>query len=157
MTQRQDTCPDCGATRTELAVAPGRFYCPHCQLAGPGPNQSAVPGAQLDLFHQPIEPATALASEQLAGAARAIALGEPPEESVLLRGLRIADAALEVAREHGRRELHYREWFELVRRAGYLIGGANPEASFLTALHRHPAVESVGDRTGLWRIPETDA
>ncbi len=66
VTQREDTCPDCGATRTELVVAPGRFYCPPCGLAGPGPNQSAVPGAQLDLFHQPIEPATAPASEPIA-------------------------------------------------------------------------------------------
>ncbi len=95
--------------------------------------------------------------EQLAGAARAIALGEPPEDSVLLRGRRIAEAAIEVARDHGRTELHYREWFDLVRRAGHLIGGADPQASFLTALHRHPGIESVGGRTGLWRVPEEPA
>jgi rubredoxin len=45
--QRHDDCPDCGARRTELVVVPGRFYCPTCGVAGPGPHE--VVGAQLAL------------------------------------------------------------------------------------------------------------
>lgn len=46
--QRHDDCPDCGEQRTELTVAPGRFYCPLCQLAGAGPAPLRV-GTQLAL------------------------------------------------------------------------------------------------------------
>lgn len=43
---RVDWCPECGARRTELTVAPDRFYCPSCQVAGPGPNEvpPEIPG-----------------------------------------------------------------------------------------------------------------
>lgn len=47
--QRRDVCPDCGATRIELVVAPGRFYCPGCQVAGVGPNDVVPDGAQMTL------------------------------------------------------------------------------------------------------------
>jgi hypothetical protein len=47
--QRRDDCPACGAERTELVVAPGRFYCPHCGVAGVGPSKTAGAGAQLTL------------------------------------------------------------------------------------------------------------
>lgn len=46
---RRDVCPTCGDGRLELLVAPGRFYCPTCELAGEGPNADAGAGAQLAL------------------------------------------------------------------------------------------------------------
>lgn len=44
--QRSDWCPECGLRRTELVVAPDRFYCHGCGVAGPGPNDDPpqVPG-----------------------------------------------------------------------------------------------------------------
>lgn len=47
--QRRDLCPECGEPRLELVVAPGRFYCARCEVAGPGPNEDAPDGAQLAL------------------------------------------------------------------------------------------------------------
>jgi ribosomal protein L37AE/L43A len=49
VTQLRDDCPVCGAERTELVVAPGRFYCHHCGVAGEGPSTKAGSGAQLSL------------------------------------------------------------------------------------------------------------
>jgi hypothetical protein len=37
--------------------------------------------------------------------------------------------------------LHYRDWYELVRRAGYVIAGSDPLAVFLTQLTRSPVVQ----------------
>ena len=45
--QRHDVCPDCGTERTELVVAPERFYCPQCGRAGAGPSVDVNPGVQL--------------------------------------------------------------------------------------------------------------
>lgn len=54
--QRTDYCPTCGTARTELVVAPGRFYCDPCGVAGPGPRSAMPDGTQLDLFRdQPAE------------------------------------------------------------------------------------------------------
>lgn len=48
--QRVDRCPACSGERVELVVAPGRFYCPRCTLAGLGPSDaSSPPGEQLTL------------------------------------------------------------------------------------------------------------
>jgi ribosomal protein L37AE/L43A len=49
--QARDDCPICGAERTELVVAPGRFYCPHCGVAGTGPSrgEASEGGAQLEM------------------------------------------------------------------------------------------------------------
>lgn len=75
-----------------------------------------------------------------------------------LRGRAIAEVAIRVLEESGKAQpIHYRDWQQLVRLAGYRIGGANPDASFLTALHRHPDIESIGNRTGLWKLAEGDA
>jgi hypothetical protein len=42
--KRTDRCPECGDRRVELVIAPGRFYCPTCSVAGPGPSNAQVPG-----------------------------------------------------------------------------------------------------------------
>ena len=92
--------------------------------------------------------------DRLASAARAIRDDIAPEEAVGLRGRAISDIAVQVARGFGRHELHYREWYELVRQAGYLVASHDPTAAFLTALTRDPRIERVGARTGIYRIAE---
>lgn len=110
-----------------------------------------------------LERLTAYASEQkqrvlrldrLVAAARAIRHDIAPEEAVGLRGRAIGDIAVTVAGERGRREMHYREWYELVRQSGYLIASRDPEAAFLTALTRDARLERVGSRTGIYRLRE---
>lgn len=71
-----------------------------------------------------------------------------------LRGTRLREVALQVLRsqEDPRAEIHYREWFELVRSAGHRIGGRDPLATFLAQVHRAEGVERVGQRTGRYRL-----
>jgi hypothetical protein len=49
-------------------------------------------------------------------------------------------------------DIHYREWFDLVQKAGYKISGQNPLGTFLAQLNRSEAIESVGRRTGRYRL-----
>lgn len=71
-----------------------------------------------------------------------------------LRGMRLRDVALQVlaSQEDPRREIHYREWFELVRAAGHRVGGRDPLATFLAQVNRAVGVERVGQRTGRYRL-----
>jgi hypothetical protein len=48
--------------------------------------------------------------------------------------------------------VHYREWYSLLRTAGYTVGGKDPVATFLASVSRAPHVESVGRRTGLYLL-----
>jgi hypothetical protein len=48
--------------------------------------------------------------------------------------------------------IHYREWFDLIREAGYRVSGQNPLGTFLAQLNRSSAVERVGRRTGRYRL-----
>ena len=50
------------------------------------------------------------------------------------------------------REIHYKEWFELVQAQGHRVGGKDPLATFLAQIHRAPGVERLGSRTGLYRL-----
>jgi hypothetical protein len=72
----------------------------------------------------------------------------------VLRGERLREVALEVlAEEVGPdREIHYREWFALVQRAGHQIGGRDPLATFLAQVNRAAGVVSIGRRSGLYRL-----
>lgn len=76
------------------------------------------------------------------------------ESSVLLRGRRLTEVAVEVlAQERGDAvTVHYREWFELVRSRGHVVGGKEPLNTFLTQINRAPNVEKVGRRTGEYRL-----
>lgn len=67
-----------------------------------------------------------------------------------LRGQRLQDVAVEIlGREVGPdRPVHYREWYDLVRAAGYGIAGKDPLATFLAQVSRAPDVESAGRRSG---------
>jgi hypothetical protein len=48
--------------------------------------------------------------------------------------------------------IHYREWFDLVQEAGYQVSGQDPLGTFLAQLNRSSAVESLGRRTGRYRL-----
>lgn len=71
-----------------------------------------------------------------------------------LRGQRLREVAIEILRnELGAGEsIHYREWFRLVRAAGHRVAGKDPMATFLTQVSRSDAVESVGGRSGRYRL-----
>lgn len=71
----------------------------------------------------------------------------------VLRGRHVGTVAVRLLEESGKpTPIHYRDWQQLIHLAGYTIGGANPQASFLTALHREPRAVKVGNRTGLWEL-----
>jgi hypothetical protein len=72
----------------------------------------------------------------------------------VLRGERLREVALEVlAEEIGPgREIHYRDWFALLQRAGHQIGGRDPLATFLAQVNRADGVVSIGRRSGLYRL-----
>jgi hypothetical protein len=71
-----------------------------------------------------------------------------------LRGQRLREIAVQVLRERRGvgREIHYTDWFELVKQAGVRVGGKAPIATFLTQITKAPEVESVRPRSGLYRL-----
>jgi hypothetical protein len=71
-----------------------------------------------------------------------------------LRGRRLQEVAVEVlTNNHPEGEpLHYREWYALLREAGYSVGGRDPLATFLAQVSRAPGVKRVGSRTGLYML-----
>lgn len=69
-------------------------------------------------------------------------------------GKALAAVAERLLVESGKTTIHYRDLAELIRVAGYKVAGVNPDATLLTALHKSKAWESIGDRTGLWKIAE---
>lgn len=71
-----------------------------------------------------------------------------------LRGQRLQEVAVEILnREVGtERPVHYREWYELVRAAGYGVGGKDPLATFLAQVARAPEVKSAGRRSGRYLL-----
>ena len=91
------------------------------------------------------------AIEEVAGLAPQLAICEISEE---LRGERLRGVALEVLRglsESGD-PVHYRTWFDALVESGYRISGRDPLASFLTQVTRIDDVQSVGRRSGLYRL-----
>jgi len=48
--------------------------------------------------------------------------------------------------------IHYKQWYALLREAGYSIAGKDPQATFLASISRSPNVRSVGRRSGLYVI-----
>ena len=102
------------------------------------------------------EEANALAAsiraiEEVAGLAPQLALCELSEE---LRGERLREAALEVLQRLARAgdPVHYRIWFDELVRSGFRVSGRDPLATFLTQITRIDAVESIGRRSGLYRL-----
>lgn len=71
-----------------------------------------------------------------------------------LRGPRLEEIAVQVLRAAGLEDgtIHYREWFALLRCAGYYVGGKDPLATFLAQINRATDVERIGQRTGKYRL-----
>jgi hypothetical protein len=71
-----------------------------------------------------------------------------------LRGQRLAEIAVNLLAEaHGTgHPTHYKEWYGLLRAAGYTVAGKDPVASFLAAVSRSPQVRGIGQRSGLYMI-----
>jgi hypothetical protein len=71
-----------------------------------------------------------------------------------IRGRKLQEVAVEILRhEQGiGAEVHYRDWYDLVVRAGARIAGQDPIASFLTQIAKAPGVESVRPRSGIYRL-----
>src|SRR5690349_12056205 len=75
------------------------------------------------------------------------ALGKAPQMELEHADLRLRGRALEkiavelLRRERGGDEVHYREWFELLRTEGHLVAGKNPVDNFLAQINRSEAIE----------------
>lgn len=91
------------------------------------------------------------AIEEVAGLAPQLAMCEISGE---LRGERLREVALEVLRRLSASgdPVHYRIWFEALVQAGFRVSGRDPLATFLTQITRIDKVESVGRRSGLYRL-----
>lgn len=86
-------------------------------------------------------------------------LGKAPQlriedVDVRLRGRRLEEVAISILEEERGREveIHYTEWFELLRSRGLLVSGKEPLNTFLTQINRSATVERVGRRTGRYRV-----
>lgn len=92
--------------------------------------------------------------EELAAALGMSAQLRIEELSLRLRGQRLREVALDVLQTYWspNREIHYREWFDLVQEHAGRVGGKDPLATFLAQVHRAPGVEKVGRRTGRYRL-----
>jgi hypothetical protein len=71
-----------------------------------------------------------------------------------LRGQRLQEIAIRVLAERhpGGEPIHYKQWYALLREAGYSIGGKDPQATFLSSISRSSQVRSMGRRSGLYVI-----
>jgi len=89
--------------------------------------------------------------EEVVGLAPQLAMCEISEE---LRGERLREVALEVLQRLSASgdPVHYRIWFEALVRAGFRVSGRDPLATFLTQITRIDSVESIGRRSGLYRL-----
>jgi len=76
------------------------------------------------------------------------------DADIRLRGRRLEEVALRIlAAERGPdAEVHYREWYEMIRDHGHLVSGKRPLESFLAQINRSPMIERVGRRSGRYRI-----
>jgi hypothetical protein len=86
-------------------------------------------------------------------------VGIDPQQSLeqlddRLRGQRLQEIAVRVLSErHPDGEpIHYKQWYSLLREAGYSIGGKDPQATFLASISRSPHIRSIGRRSGLYVI-----
>jgi len=83
-----------------------------------------------------------------AGSVSAIASG-----AMVLRGPHIRRVAVRLLFEcHGTAyAVHYREWFDLLTKHGYVVLGERPLATFLTNVSRSPVV-ARGEEPGMYRL-----
>ena len=80
-----------------------------------------------------------------AGHLQAVTSAEPAPKGQL-RGARIREVAvlLLASSPNPRRPIHYQQWYELLRAAGYGIDAREPAAAFLTQINRSPVVRRAG-------------
>jgi hypothetical protein len=73
-----------------------------------------------------------------------------------LRGQRLQEIAVQVLAKHRApgESVHYKQWYGLLREAGYSVGGKDPLATFLATVSRSPHVQAVGQRTGLYLLAD---
>ena len=78
---------------------------------------------------------------------------DAPSGASPLRGPAIRRVAVEVLRARPDRPqaLHYRDWFDALRAAGYAVVGKDPLAVFLTQLSRSPVVRR-GTQSGVYEL-----
>jgi hypothetical protein len=71
-----------------------------------------------------------------------------------LSGRRVVEVAIAVAKRDlaPGQVIHYKEWFALLQAAGFRVKGKDPLASFLSNISRSSDVESVGKRSGRYRL-----
>jgi hypothetical protein len=71
-----------------------------------------------------------------------------------LHGRRLEEVAIAVLREEfgAGVEVHYRDWFELLRTRGHRVKGKAPLDTFLAQINRSSSIERVGRRTGRYRL-----
>jgi hypothetical protein len=71
-----------------------------------------------------------------------------------LRGQRLLEVAVQLLdQQPGRREpIHYKDWFQILVDNGYRVGGKDPVATFLAQINRSDRVESLGNRSGRYRL-----
>lgn len=69
--------------------------------------------------------------------------GSGSNEATVLRGARIRETAVRVlaGTPEAQGPVHYRTWFELFTRQGFMPAGKDPLATFLTQIGRSPVVE----------------
>ncbi|HEY6886853.1 MAG TPA: hypothetical protein VI300_03705 [Solirubrobacter sp.] len=79
------------------------------------------------------------------------AQAEPGDDAHALRGPDIREVAVALLADNGREAMHYRQWYELLERAGHTIAGKDPLAVFLTQISRSPAVRR-GNRAGVYEL-----
>jgi hypothetical protein len=91
------------------------------------------------------------AIEEVAGLAPQMAICNISEE---LRGERLREVAVDVLRRLAKSgdPIHYRAWFDALVESGFRVSGRDPLATFLTQITRIDEVESVGRRSGLYRL-----
>lgn len=71
-----------------------------------------------------------------------------------LRGQRLREVAVEILRREigPGAPVHYKDWYGLLVAAGHKVGGRDPVATFLAQAHRCDQVESLGRRSGRFRL-----
>ena len=71
-----------------------------------------------------------------------------------LGGKRLREIAVNVLEQQpdSGREIHYRDWYVLLERAGYIVSGKDPLATFLSQIRRIEQVSPVGRRSGRYRL-----
>jgi hypothetical protein len=83
---------------------------------------------------------------------------QPRPAAGTLRGPAIRRAAVEVllALPERPQALHYREWYEAVRAAGFNVAGKDPLAVFLTQISRSPVIRK-STQAGVYELDTTAA